>query len=146
MEQNRNEDNEQILEDCNEKCKEYLTSLFDESTAEYFLCSSSSLKQSPSWFSQIKDDMKDQVSAVALWDALRHRSVQILKESNAEQSVESINEISRRGVDWRSLLKQDHKKHLSRVKFMFHCAQRNQASSAFLLQQNPPIGYSSNKD
>ncbi|CAM4680177.1 unnamed protein product [Leuciscus chuanchicus] len=144
MEQNTVLENKRIQDDCNLKCKQYLISLFDESTAEYFLSPSSSLKEIPPWFSQLKDDMKDDMSAVALWDALRQRTAQILQDSNTEPSVVITNEIARRVTDWKTLIKKDHLMHLAGVKHMFRCAQHNQAFSALLLQHNPLFDYGIN--
>ncbi|KAK7132199.1 hypothetical protein R3I93_018683 [Phoxinus phoxinus] len=60
-------ENKLIQDDCHLKCKQNLISLFDESTAEYFLNPSSCLKEIPPWFSQLKDDMK---GVLQIW---RHR-------------------------------------------------------------------------
>ncbi|XP_056305894.1 uncharacterized protein si:rp71-17i16.6 [Danio aesculapii] len=138
-------ENKEIQDDCSVKSKRYLLTLFDESTAEYFLSPSLSPKDTPPWFSQLKDNAKD-YSAVALWDTLRLRSTQILQESNTEPSMEITNELARRVTDWKTQIKQDHLMHLSEVKYMFHCAQRNQAISALLLQQNPLFDYQINND
>ncbi|XP_058619260.1 uncharacterized protein si:rp71-17i16.6 isoform X2 [Onychostoma macrolepis] len=132
-------ENKLIEDDCHLKCKQYLISLFGESTAEYFLSPSSCSKEIPSWFSQLKDDMKDHTSAISLWDAMRQRSTQILQESNKEPSM-----IVRRVTDWKTLKKQDHLMHLSGVKYMFRCAKRNQAISALLLKHNPLFNYGIN--
>ncbi|XP_043080128.1 uncharacterized protein si:rp71-17i16.6 [Puntigrus tetrazona] len=136
--------NKPVEEDCHQKCKEYLSSLFGESTSEYFLSPSSCSKEIPSWLSQLKDDMKDHTSALFLWDAIRQHSTQILQESNTEPSMEITNEIVRRVTDWKTLKKQDHLMHLLGVKYMFRCAQRNQVISALLLQQNPLFDYGIN--
>ncbi|KAL1249902.1 hypothetical protein QQF64_020907 [Cirrhinus molitorella] len=133
-------ENKLIEDDCHLKCQRYLISLFGESTAGYFLSPSCYSKEIPSWFSQLKDEMKDHTSAVALWDAMRQRSVLILQESNTEIT----NEIVRRVTDWKTLKKEDHLMHLSGVKYMFHRAQRNQAISALLLQHNPLFDYKIN--
>ncbi|NP_001373460.1 uncharacterized protein LOC100148415 [Danio rerio] len=138
-------ENKEIQDDCSLKSKQYLLALFDESTAEYFLSPSSCPKETPPWFSQLKDNLKD-YSAVALWDTLRLRSTQILQESNTEPSMEITDEIARRVTDWKTQIKQDHLTHLSEVKYMFHCAQRNQAISALLLKQNPFFDYQINND
>ncbi|KAF4096762.1 uncharacterized protein si:rp71-17i16.6 isoform X1 [Onychostoma macrolepis] len=137
-------ENKLIEDDCHLKCKQYLISLFGESTAEYFLSPSSCSKEIPSWFSQLKDDMKDHTSAISLWDAMRQRSTQILQESNKEPSMVNTNEIVRRVTDWKTLKKQDHLMHLSGVKYMFRCAKRNQAISALLLKHNPLFNYGIN--
>ncbi|XP_050952377.1 uncharacterized protein si:rp71-17i16.6 [Labeo rohita] len=141
MEHNMILENELIEDDCHIKCKRYLISLFGESAAEYFLSPSSCSKEIPSWFSQLKDDMKDHTSAVTLWDAMRQRSALILQESNTEPSMEITNEIVRRVTDWKTLKKQDHLMHLAGVKYMFRRAQRNQAISALLLHHNPLFDY-----
>ncbi|XP_051736798.1 uncharacterized protein si:rp71-17i16.6 [Ctenopharyngodon idella] len=143
-EQNMMLENELIQDDCHLKCKQYLISLFDESTAEYFLSPSSCSKEIPPWFSQLKDDMKDHMSAVALWDALRQRTAQILQESNTEPSMVITNQIARRVTDWKTLMKKDHLMHLAGVKYMFRCAQHNQDISALLLQHNPLFDYGIN--
>ncbi|XP_051961080.1 uncharacterized protein si:rp71-17i16.6 [Xyrauchen texanus] len=123
-----------IQNDCNLKCRQDLISLFGESTAEYFLSPSSRSKDMPPWFLQLQEEMRDHIRAGALWDALSQRSAQILQESNTEPLM-----ITRRVTDWKTLIKQDHLKHLIGVKYMFRCAQRNQAISALLLQCNPPF-------
>ncbi|KAI7794054.1 hypothetical protein IRJ41_014682, partial [Triplophysa rosa] len=128
-------------DDCNLKCKQYLISLFGESTAEYFLSPFSCSKDVPHWFSQLRDDMRDDMSAGALWDALTQRSTQISQESNTDLSM-----IARRVVDWKTLKEQDHLKHLSGVRHMFRTAQRNQAITALLLQHNPRFNSEMNND
>ncbi|KAK7132198.1 hypothetical protein R3I93_018682 [Phoxinus phoxinus] len=85
-------------------------------------------------------------SAVALWDALRQRTAQILQESNTEPSMVITNEIARRVTDWKTLIKKDHLMHLAGLKYMFRCAQHNQAFSALLLQHNPLFDYVINND
>lgn len=57
-----------------------------------------------------------------------------------------LQQIARRVTDWKTQIKQDHLMHLSEVKYMFRCAQRNQAISALLLQQNPLFDYQINND
>ncbi|XP_052396114.1 uncharacterized protein si:rp71-17i16.6 [Carassius gibelio] len=144
MEHNMMLENKPIEDDCHLKCQQYLISMFGEAAAEYFLSPCSCSKEIPTWFFQLKDDMKG-MSAVSLWDALRQCSAQILQESNTEPSMAITNEIVRRVTDWKTLKKQDHLMHLSRVKYMFRCAQRNQAISALLLQHNPLFDYEINK-
>ncbi|XP_065142759.1 uncharacterized protein [Paramisgurnus dabryanus] len=136
MDQNVKKDqleNQLMHDDCNLKCKEHLISLFGESTAEYFLSPfSRRSKDIPHWFSQLQDDMRDHMSAEALWDAMRRHSTHILQESNTEPSM-----IERRVVDWKTLKKQDHLEHLAGTRCMFRYAQRNQAITALLMQSNP---------
>ncbi|XP_073679579.1 uncharacterized protein [Garra rufa] len=144
IEQDMMLENELIKDDCYLQCRQYLISLFGESAAEYFLSPSSCSKEIPSWFSQLKDDMKDDMSAVTLWDAMRQRSALKMQDSNPDPSMEITNEIVRRVTDWKTLKKQDHLIYLSGVKYMFHRAQRNQAISALLLQHNPLFDYGIN--
>ncbi|KAL6482846.1 hypothetical protein MHYP_G00077180 [Metynnis hypsauchen] len=109
--------------------RQYLRSVFGESTAEYFLNPSSLLINTPAWYTQMKDSMKENnnVSAEALWDALRKRSARILKKMEAKPS-------QKLSADWEGLIRQDHLLHLSGIRLMFRMAQRNQAYTGLLLQ------------
>ncbi|KAL7859956.1 hypothetical protein SRHO_G00151030 [Serrasalmus rhombeus] len=111
--------------------RQYLRSVFGESTAEYFLNPSSLLINTPAWYIQMKDNMKDNVSAEALWDALRQRSARILKKMEAKPSQQKLS------ADWEELMRQDHLLHLSEIRLMFRMAQRNQAYTGLLLQHRP---------
>ncbi|XP_036447862.1 uncharacterized protein si:rp71-17i16.6 [Colossoma macropomum] len=112
--------------------RQYLRSVFGESTAEYFLNPSSLLINNPAWYTQMKDSMKDNVSAEALWAALRQHSAQILKKMEAKPS-----QAEKLSADWEGLMRQDHLLHLSGIRLMFRLAQRNQAYTALLLQHRP---------
>ncbi|XP_056588434.1 uncharacterized protein si:rp71-17i16.6 [Triplophysa dalaica] len=134
-------ENKPSEDDCDLKCKQYLISLFGESTAEYFLSPFFRSKDVPHWFSQLQDDMRDDMSAGALWDALTQRSTQISPELNTDLSM-----IARRVVDWKMLKEQDHLMHLSGVRHMFRTAQRNQAITALIFQHNPRFNSEMNID
>ncbi|XP_035378441.1 uncharacterized protein si:rp71-17i16.6 isoform X2 [Electrophorus electricus] len=122
-----------VLGDSHTNYQQYLHSLFGESAAEYFISPSSPPKTPPIWYTEMKNNMRDHVSAEAFWDALRERSTRILREMETRPS-----EADRITADWRKLMRQDHLQHLSVVRFMFHSALRNQAFSALLLNQRPP--------
>lgn len=55
-----------------------------------------------------------------------------------------LQQIARRVTDWKTQVKKDHLIHLAGVKYMFRCAQQNQAISALLLQHNPLFDYGIN--
>uniref|UniRef100_A0A3B1IY30 Si:rp71-17i16.6 n=1 Tax=Astyanax mexicanus TaxID=7994 RepID=A0A3B1IY30_ASTMX len=95
--------------------------MFGESTAEYFLNLSSLRQNTPAWYTHMRDNMK----AVALWDALRQRSAQIMKEKETKPT------------DWKKLMREDHLHRISAIRQMFRSAQRNQAYTALLLQHRP---------
>ncbi|XP_053542177.1 uncharacterized protein si:rp71-17i16.6 [Ictalurus punctatus] len=116
--------------DTDEYYKQYLHSLFGESIAEYFLSSSYLPRNPPGWYSEITDKMRGQISANALWDALRQRSMKILEEMETETS-----QVERILVDWNLQKRQDHLLRLSGLRFMYRKAQHNQAYSTLLLQQ-----------
>ncbi|XP_076840581.1 uncharacterized protein LOC143485169 isoform X2 [Brachyhypopomus gauderio] len=126
-----------VLGDSHINYKQYLLSLFGESTAEYFLSPSSPPKTPPPWYSEMKDNMSDGMSAEAFWDALKERSARILSEMEIGPSKVPFyaHKVS---ADWRRLMTQDHLLHLSGVRFMFRTALRNQAFSAVLLNQKTP--------
>ncbi|KAI4901510.1 hypothetical protein NFI96_033445 [Prochilodus magdalenae] len=112
--------------------RQYLYSVFGESTAEYFLNPSSLLMNTPAWYTQMKDNMKDNVSAGALWDALRQRSARILEKMEVKSS-----QVEKLSTEWDGLKRQDHLLRLSAIRLMFHSAQRNQAYTAALLHRSP---------
>ncbi|KAK1801769.1 hypothetical protein P4O66_022399, partial [Electrophorus voltai] len=60
--------------------------LFGESAAEYFISPSSPPKTPPIWYTEMKNNMRDHVSAEAFWDALRERSAWILREMETRPS------------------------------------------------------------
>ncbi|TSM04852.1 hypothetical protein Baya_7737 [Bagarius yarrelli] len=119
-----------VQRDSDEYYRQYLYSLFGESMAEYFLSSSYLPSNTPDWYTEITDSMRDRISSIALWDTLRQRSTKILKEMETETS-----QVERKLVDWNSLKRKDHLHHLSWLRFMYHNAQHNQAYSNLLLQQ-----------
>ncbi|XP_034168041.2 uncharacterized protein si:rp71-17i16.6 isoform X1 [Pangasianodon hypophthalmus] len=123
-----------VWRDSDEYYKQYLHSLFGESIAEYFLSSSYLPRNTPSWYTEITDNMRGQISAKALWDALRQRSTKILEEMETETSQQ----VERMLVDWNLLKRQDHLLRLSGLRFMYRNAQHNQAYSTLLLQRRHP--------
>ncbi|KAG9269611.1 hypothetical protein AMEX_G16660 [Astyanax mexicanus] len=122
-------ENTLALNDSDTDYKQYLFSLFGESTAEYFLNLSSLRQNTPAWYTHMRDNMKGHVNAVALWDALRQRSAQIMKEKETKPSQAE--------TDWKKLMREDHLHRISAIRQMFRSAQRNQAYTALLLQHRP---------
>ncbi|KAM9445834.1 uncharacterized protein Hap1MRO34_024570 isoform 2-T2 [Clarias gariepinus] len=119
-----------LWRDSDDYYKQYLCSLFGESIAEYFLSSSYLPRTTPGWYTEITDNLKGQISAKALWEALRQHSTKILEELGTESS-----QVERMLVDWNLQKRQDHLLHLSVLRFMYRNAQQNQAHSTLLLQQ-----------
>ncbi|XP_060794172.1 uncharacterized protein si:rp71-17i16.6 [Neoarius graeffei] len=114
-----------------EHYKQCLHSLFGESVAEYFLSSAYPPKNTPGWYTELTDNMRGEISAKALWDALRRRSTKILEEMETETSPQ----VETMLVDWNLRKRQDHLLRLSGLRFMYLNAQYNQAYSTLLLQQ-----------
>ncbi|XP_072553545.1 uncharacterized protein [Salminus brasiliensis] len=121
------------LSDSETDYKQYLCSVFGECTAEYFLNPSSLRQNTPAWYTQMRDNMRDHVSAEALWDALRQRSAQILKE----METEPVQQAKKLSTDWKGLMRKDHLLHLSEIRMMFRSAQLNQAYTELLLHRRP---------
>ncbi|KAL2104126.1 hypothetical protein ACEWY4_000994 [Coilia grayii] len=135
--------------------RQYLQRLFGEATAEYFLSLSPLETDTPLWYTQMMDRLGDNVSAMAVWDALsdRTRALVMEMEANSHQYFFVISDfmytyihtppqvlsspfiqVKNREVESRKSLR-----HLSGVKLMFRHAKYHEACSALLLEQNPPF-------
>ncbi|XP_041701043.1 uncharacterized protein si:rp71-17i16.6 [Coregonus clupeaformis] len=113
----------------------YLHRLFGKETAEYFLNPSPVHTSSPAWYILLMKNMGDEVSAEAVWDALREHSTRRLRDQ--EEESESL-EVVKVSADHDGQRARGHLRHLAGVRYMFNLAQIHQAYSAHVLSLNHP--------